>query len=252
MSVDVADPDLPRWVRGGVATVYGVLAILVAFLSGIAVAGFGRSFLLGVGALAEGTPESAAVFTALQFVGFILGMAILLHAIQRRDLLDGRVRVPTLRDAGWTAAGLLVLFTVSIGLGALLSAFGVEVARNRVIERGMETPRLFLLMIPVTVLFVATGEELVFRGVVQGLFRRALGPAAAVAVASLLFGVSHWLALVGTGGGRLAYVLIAAVLGLILGTVYETTDNLVVPILVHGLYNGIRFFVGYLEATGLM
>lgn len=251
MSVDVGDPDLQRWLRGGVATVHAVLAILIAFTSGIAVAGFGRSLLVGANVLVEGSPAFDAVSTMSQYVGFLLGMAIFLRAVRRRDLLDGRVRVPTLREAGWVAAGLVVLFAVSIGLGALLSALDVGVARNRVIQRGMEAPRLFLYMILVTILFVGPGEELVFRGVVQGLFRRAFGPAAAIAIASLLFGISHWLALIGTGSGRIAYVLIAAVLGLILGTVYEVTDNLVVPILVHGVYNAARFLIGYLDATGL-
>lgn len=230
---------------------HAVLAIVIAFLSGIVVAVVGRDLLVSGGVLVAESPEAQAVATALQYVGFGVAMAIYLTSIQRRWLITDRVRVPTLREVGTIVGGLVVLFGVSVGISALLSWLGVEVARNRVIQQGMETPRLFLYMVPVTVLFVAPGEELVFRGVVQGLYRRALGPEAAIAVASLLFGLSHWLALVSVGGtGKLVYVLIAAMLGIILGITYEWTENLVVPIAVHGAYNALRFLIGYVTATG--
>ena len=39
-------------------------------------------------------------------------------------------------------------------------------------------------------------------------------------------------------------------LSLILGILYEYTDNLVVPILVHGAYDAVLFSLQYLMATG--
>lgn len=232
---------------------HAVLAIVIAFLSGIVVAVVGRDLLVSGGVLVAESPEAQAVATALQYVGFGLAMAVYLTSIQRRWLVTDHVRTPTLREVGTTVGGLVVLFGVSVGTSALLSWLGVEVATNRVIQQGMETPRLFLYMVPVTILFVAPGEELVFRGVVQGLYRRALGPEAAIAVASLLFGLSHWLALVSVGGtGKLLYVLIAAMLGIILGITYEWTGNLTVPIAIHGAYNALRFLIGYVTATGVV
>lgn len=253
MSVDVSDPDLPTWLRGGVATMHAVLAIAIAFLSGIVVAVAGQNLLVGPGPLIAGSPEASAAGTALQYVGFFVAIALYLTSIGRRSLVTDHVRAPTLREGGVIVGGLVVLFGISVGISALLSTLGIEVAKNRVIQRGMENPRLFLYMVPVTVLFVAPGEELVFRGVVQGLYRQALGPKAAILIASLLFGFAHWLALVGVGGtGKLVYVLIAAVLGIILGAAYEWTDNLVVPTVIHGLYNALRFLTGYVTAVGVV
>ncbi|MFB6097253.1 MAG: lysostaphin resistance A-like protein [Haloferacaceae archaeon] len=252
MSVDVSDPDLPVWLRGGVATMHAVVAIAIAFLSGIVLAVLGQDLLVTAGLFAAETPVANAVTTAFQYVGFGLAMALYLTSIERRWLVVGRVRLPTRREFLVVAGGLVALFGISLGLSALLAALGVEVAQNRVVQQGTEAPLQFLYMIPVTVLFVAPGEELVYRGVVQGLYREAFGPTVAIGVASLLFGVSHWLALVGVGGtGKLVYVLIAAVLGVGLGLTYEWTGNLVVPIAVHGLYNALRFLLGYATATGL-
>lgn len=94
-------------------------------------------------------------------------------------------------------------------------------------------------MVPISLLLVAPGEELIFRGVVQGLFRRAYGPVPAILITSALFGVAHYLAL--SGSGKLVYVAVAAILGLVLGTVYELSDNLVVPTLAHGVWNSYLF-----------
>jgi membrane protease YdiL (CAAX protease family) len=40
------------------------------------------------------------------------------------------------------------------------------------------------------------------------------------------------------------------VLGCILGFVYEQTDNLVVPALIHGVYNAILFSLLYVQVSG--
>lgn len=94
-------------------------------------------------------------------------------------------------------------------------------------------------MIPITVLFVGPGEELLFRGVIPGLFRRAYGPVPAIVIASGLFDVAHYAAL--AGSDKRTYIVVTILLGLLLGGLYEQTDNVLVPIVVHGIYNAILF-----------
>jgi membrane protease YdiL (CAAX protease family) len=84
---------------------------------------------------------------------------------------------------------------------------------------------------------------------VQGLFRRAYGVKLGLVIASLLFGVVHYVALAGTGS-RLVYIVVAGILGLVLGALYEKTQNLIVPIIVHGAYNTVIFYTAYVAATG--
>lgn len=235
---------------------HAVGLVVGAFLLGIiiqsaAAFGFAGAGLIPPEALAN--PDVTiptvpyAALTASQFVG-IFGAGALYVWWRDEPLFE--VGLPSLRSIGLIVVGFVALYGVNVGIGVLFTLLDLEVAANQVIEAGKQEPVRFLLMIPVTVLFVAPAEEVVFRGVVQGLFRKAYGVVPGVVLASALFGVGHWLALAGTGGGKLAYVAIAAALGLVLGTLYELSDNLTVPIAVHGLYNTLLFVGQYLIATG--
>jgi membrane protease YdiL (CAAX protease family) len=188
----------------------------------------------------------AIVAFIAQFSGFVAAVVAYLAWRDETDLFE--YGVPDLTDLAWGVAGLVGLFVAAFAVSALIQLLGAETATNEVVELGQQNPRLFLYLIPVTILVVAPAEELLFRGVVQGLFRRAYGVVPGLVLASALFGVAHWLAL--TGGGKLTYVAIAAVLGIVLGTVYELTDNLVVPVAIHGAWNAFLFGVQYLVATG--
>lgn len=84
------------------------------------------------------------------------------------------------------------------------------------------------------------GEELLFRGVVQSWLGRGLGEWAGLLVAAAIFGLAHALSR--------AYFVMATVMGLYLGALYQSTGNLLLPALVHALYDGIA--IGYLLRTG--
>lgn len=86
-------------------------------------------------------------------------------------------------------------------------------------------------------LTAGVAEEALFRGLVQGGLTGVTGWLPALLIASLLFGVAHWL----TG----LYALLAGVVGLYLGGLYLLTGNLLVPIVVHALYDIVA--LGYLR-----
>lgn len=222
----------------------GVVAL--AFAAGI---GLGLPATVGMALLGFSiSPPSLwvqAVGAVLQYVGFL---AVVVGYLAYRDV-EGlvRVRLPTVRDLGWMVAGLLGLFAGVYLVAIAITVIGADQAQNTVVTQGRQNPDLFLVMIPITVLFVATGEELVFRGVVQGLFRRAYGAVPAVLLASVLFGVAHYAAL--TGSGKLTYIAVTILLGLVLGGIYELSDNVVVPIVVHGAYNAILFASQWVAAV---
>jgi membrane protease YdiL (CAAX protease family) len=159
-----------------------------------------------------------------------------------------RARLPTLRDLGWSVGGLLALFAGLIALSVLFSALGIQSATNTVEQLGQQNPTIFLLLVPLSFLFIGPGEELLYRGVVQGRLREAFGPWVAIGVASFIFAVVHVFSL--QGQGKIAYIAILLVLSPILGLAYERTENLVVPSLIHGAFNAVQFYVAYLGATG--
>ncbi|AZH24485.1 CPBP family intramembrane glutamic endopeptidase [Haloplanus aerogenes] len=247
-------PDADR-VRAPIGTrlwdlLRGILLIVGAFLSAVAIVGLGVNALVGVGVLERGTLQYRVVASVLQFVGFGVAVAAYLAITRDWDLVQ--IRLPTLRSLGLIVVGVVALVLAQLAIARLLAVLGITVAQNQVVVTGQQDPRYFLYMIPVAILLVGPFEELVFRGGVQGILRRTWGPSVAIVVASVLFGLVHWVALTGGGGSRIPYVTVAATLGLVLGYLYERSRNLVVPAVVHGLYNTVLFGAQYLTATGMV
>ncbi|MFC5365364.1 CPBP family intramembrane glutamic endopeptidase [Salinirubrum litoreum] len=225
-----------------------VLVVFLAFAGALVVTGLVGQALIETGLLVREELSGRVGLSVLQFVGFGIGVAAYLGFADDWRLI--RAHLPGLRDLGAIGAGIFVILLSAAGVGQLLAALGVDVAQNQVIAVGQSNPEYFLYMIPVSLLFVGPFEELVFRGGVQGLLRRTYGPWIAVALATTLFGAMHTVALIGGSGSVLAYVAVAAVLGLVLGVAYELTENLVVPAVIHGAYNSVLFAVQYAVATG--
>jgi membrane protease YdiL (CAAX protease family) len=77
------------------------------------------------------------------------------------------------------------------------------------------------------------GEELLFRGLLQaGIAERVDGPlgiVVALAVASVLFGVCHWL--------TPTYAVLATLAGAYFGVLFLLTGNLLAPLVAHALYD---------------
>lgn len=88
---------------------------------------------------------------------------------------------------------------------------------------------LFLLSV-----FAGVGEELLFRGAVQGWLAEHTNTATGVLAASVLFGLVHY--------ASFTYFIVATCLGLVLGTAYAVTDSLLLVMIWHGVYDMIALF----------
>jgi hypothetical protein len=73
------------------------------------------------------------------------------------------------------------------------------------------------------------GEELLFRGLIQGALGRWLGAAPALIAASLVFGLAHLITPL--------YAVLATLLGAYLGALWLLTGNLLSPIAAHAAYD---------------
>ena len=78
-------------------------------------------------------------------------------------------------------------------------------------------------------LMAGVAEEALFRGVIQEALTGRLPVAAAIGLTALLFGIVHWVSAV--------YAVLACLVGLYLGVLYQTTGNLLAPITTHALYD---------------
>lgn len=110
----------------------------------------------------------------------------------------------------------------------------------------MENPEVLLLLVPASLLLIGPGEELLFRGVVQNRLSEALPAPVAIVLASLLFASIHFFSLSGAPQARLVSISVLVLPTLVFGTMYELTDNIVVPALIHGTYNATLFSLLYL------
>ena len=79
------------------------------------------------------------------------------------------------------------------------------------------------------------GEELLFRGALQGWISSYTGATVSVAIVSLLFGVAHAMSV--------TYFVAATAIGLFLGWLTEAYDDLVAPIVAHAVYDFVAILV---------
>lgn len=228
-----------------------VLEMLLVGFGGLT-AGLVVSLLLGVALAPLGVPlDNLAVGLILSVVGLALGFAATaLVYLRYRNLPLSylRVRVPSLTDIAWVVAGTVALLTLALGMGIVVEFLPVsEPSDHQVIEIAEERPESMLLMIPLSLLFIGPGEELLFRGVIQTRLVEFFGQAAGIGVTSVIFAVAHIPAYFGEGVGISLAILFS--LSIIIGWLYERTDNLVVPALVHGIYNAVLFGLVYVHLT---
>jgi uncharacterized protein len=166
---------------------------------------------------------------ALLLQAGIIGLAVLLallFGLRPWQHLDWSSSV-----LGWSLLATVPLVAMLLVLPRLRWHWVEDI--TRLIER---------LLIPLftraptgSVLLVAilagVGEEMLFRGVIQDGLSAPLGTFWALVLASLLFGLAHAV----TPG----YFALASLMGVYLGWLYLASGNLLVPIIVHALYDWI-------------
>jgi membrane protease YdiL (CAAX protease family) len=207
--------------------------------------------LSGFGISVTSSPSLQLLLSTVLLQGVTFGgIALLYLRVRGLDFDFAPFTLPSRHSVAVIVTGFFVLLGILAATSLTLTSLGIESAENQVVTVGEQNPEVFLLLIPLSFLLVGPGEELLFRGVVQGVLRETLSPARSIALASALFASIHLFAL--TGEGKIVYIAIAFALALILGATYEYTDNLTVPALIHGAYNAVQFAGAYLTATGGM
>ena len=228
------------------ATQQVLLVLLAAFVAQILFVSIGLGLLAAAGITEDAAPvaflsaQSAAGLLAFLAVGF--GYL----AWQRDPALIG-MRRPTRHDIRTVLGGFVVFAGLLFGVEFLFGFLGIEVAENVVVEQGNEHPELFLVFLPLQFLLTGPAEELLFRGIVQGVLRRAYGVVPGIVFASALFALFHVPSL--TGDSLLPVLFILFLSGAALGTLYEYSRTLLVPILVHALWNTLVFGTQYAQAV---
>jgi hypothetical protein len=231
-------------------------SILVALGLATLALGVGFGLVLGTvfGLDAVGvtiSPTVQIVASLLLFQGVTMG-GVAIAYLRYRGLGLDYVGLSTqqlfgdpIRDALAVVVAFVIAFGAAFGGAILVSTLGVEAGTNQAADLAFEDPEILLLLIPGAFLLIGPGEELLFRGVIQGRLRESIGRWPAVTAAAVLFAVVHVTALSGGAGARLVSVTLLFFPSLVFGVVYELTDNLAVPALVHGAYDALLFTLLY-------
>jgi len=200
-------------------------------------------FLVSLDALTQ-----FVVAFVLSELGFVAAALAFLYATGRglgyldAGLLDRRA-------VGFVVAGTVGLFAFRLVAILAAQALGLPLAGNSVTQLAEEgLLETLLVLVPLSILVVGPAEELLFRGVVQRYLSEELSVFGAVALASVLFALVHVpTTFVATPDPLAVGVTLTILFGLsmLLGYLYVWTENLLVPILVHGFYDALLFALAY-------
>jgi membrane protease YdiL (CAAX protease family) len=230
------------------------LTVVVAFV--LAVAGFVLALPLGFVAIfalrAVGltplSPVQSIVLTLLLLQGTAFPLVAAGYLFVRgRSFAYVRARAPSLSDFGWSVAGFLGVAALAAVLMVVVVSLDLPRAQRTDRELLLSNPEVLLALVPLSILLIGPGEELLFRGVIQTTLREAFSAPVAIVIASLTFAPAHIISLQGGPAGLLVSISVLFVPSLVFGAVYEYTDNLVVPALAHGLYDAALFGLIYLS-----
>ena len=212
-----------------------LLTFVIALVAGVVFIGP----LIALGYDIESTPILVGATAAGQ-----LGMFGVGYLYYRYRDLSVPVALPSLRELGYAAIGVVAAIGAAVVLSVILTT--LELLPSSVIgETAAMDPTFLLGLAALSIVVVAPVEEFLFRGVIQGRLRDRFGPVPAIAGASLLFGSLHLANYSGNPVAIVAGALMIAVVGSIFGILYERSGNLAVPVLVHAIYNTILFGLSY-------
>ncbi|PSP82422.1 hypothetical protein BRC83_08960 [Halobacteriales archaeon QS_1_68_17] len=217
---------------------------LVGFLVGSVFTAVVTVFAAGVG---------RAVLWTVSVVGFGVGLAAFVAAylrVREYDVSYVDLAWPDARDLGYAVAGTVALLVAVVLVSALFRQLGLPTATSSIerTARSVADPDFLLVLVPLSWLVVGPGEELVFRNIVQKSLYESFSPWGAVVVASAIFALVHVPQYYSPNFVAMASTLAAVfLLALILGATYYLTENLLVPILIHGSFNAVQFLALYVR-----
>jgi uncharacterized protein len=178
---------------------------------------------------------------SLTLLGVVTVVWVAARHREHLGLLFGRR--PTAADLGMGLVhGLIGFFAVNVGFSLLLQLFaaltGAELPE---VQEGLrdatQDGRIGLLVMGSAVLIAPIAEELFFRGLLFQGVRRALTLWPAIGISSLLFGLAHYEA--GNLAGSLYALIVLSSLGAYLAWAFHRRRTIVVPIVMHVVFNGL-------------
>jgi len=197
--------------------------------------------------------EETILTTVATGVGLAAYGAVVMSATERdRSFLD--LATPDRRDVAYAVGGSVLLLAAYLGVALALSELGVRLSEHGISQRlDAGDAWVALVLVALSYLAVAPGEELLYRNLVQkSLYEQFSRPVAVVAT-SVVFALVHLPAYATgpVGVGAVASLGLVFALAVGLGWLYARTDNLAVPVFAHGTFNAVQYLLLYASLTGV-
>jgi membrane protease YdiL (CAAX protease family) len=177
--------------------------------------------------MTQPTPRHQILLLAIGFEGGLIAVAVMLGWLWDRPTLD-------LIQLSWR--GLIRGLAATLPLLPVLLWFSRSQwppLRRLMAEVDESIAPVFarssLPDLAVIALLAGVGEELLFRGLIQTGLAHGAGAAVGLIVASLLFGLLHWV--------TRTYAVLAALFGVYLGGLFLASGDLLVPVVTHAVYD---------------
>ena len=181
--------------------------------------------------MSERGSSSMPSATALMFqggIGLIGLFAVWLFEIPL--LLDGLNAVEV---ALFGAVGAAATYLVLVLLSRLPWLFPDNLSGQMQALYSFAASYRWPILVALSVL-AGVGEELLFRGAIQGWLLQHTGPWTAVIAASVLFGLVHYVSF--------TYFVMATGLGAVLGVAYQFSQSLALVMVWHALYDMVALY----------
>ncbi len=243
--------DRDRVRRGaGLGLSFGAIAL---YFAGQTVA----QLLVGITLIAPGVldpssfdPEAGGVaLLAVASASQVFGLAAVLVLLRRRQVhltpIVGPLR-PLLRSVGVGTGLGLVTVVVSLTVVAVVAGITgqAEPADQLLSGELLQGPAQLLLAVVIAVILAPVAEELLFRGLLHRSLRRRLTLAPATLLSSSAFALVHANVVLSQPVALIGLVLAGAMMAI----AYERTGQLVVPIMMHAVYNAVTLLLLVLSA----
>ena len=156
---------------------------------------------------------------------FLVGLVLINHA---------QVELWARFNISWkaTALALLLCIPMFIALYAVVRSRWELLSRLRAEIDEKITPifaRCKIIDLAVIALLAGAGEELFFRGWLQGILTNRFEAWLRILITSVIFGIAHYLST--------AYVIYAFLTGIYLGVIYQAFGNLYIVMTIHAVYD---------------
>lgn len=186
--------------------------------------------------------------TLLYGILSIVYIFILINCAEYNPLHNSKIKKKMTK---YVVFGVITLLFLNVFMNLMYTIFNIEVGVNVAIQnQGNFGSVYYLYLIPSMLFIVGPAEEIMVRGIIQGEYRDKFGSDKSIIITSIIFALLHILSLSSGIFETIPYIISTFLLSIVLGYVYERTENIIVPSITHGLYNSLLVFSIYINQAG--